>query len=345
MARITNSFWHRVKIRWQGWSDGKKDIPSTNEKNHPHAVVQLVRRGNSHIAQIFEPLSKLNEKLEGVQDALEVKWKEVKDDYEDARKRYKQKQEDEKRDVNFPFPRAAYWTFMAVIVLAEIPFNVTVFRAISTESLLLTIIMSFVVAFSIPAAAHFIGIWIRQWPQGWITALKVIVSTSVVVAGLFALNTIRNLFAARNQYVGEFFKSGGMLEYAFFIINLLVFVVSTIASYFTHDRDEMFEHLKMQADTLSKKFQKISDELAEVRAKRDMILNEGKAKVKTVQEIINELIAIYYRANERSRKTPFPQSLPKDVKFDEPQWWEEVSYASKRKPSATETTCGSDGGT
>ena len=188
---ITNSILHRIMVRFQGIVDGRKEIPLVNAEQHPQAIKNLLGRANTHISQVQKKAREKNRKLHGTQKTLSDEYDEINELYEEAKATYAARRRELGRDGDLKLPRGADWTLMSVVVIAELPFNWSVFNAVSDESALMTMIMSFVVSLTIPLAAHFVGTWIQQWHEGWKTAAEVIGLVSFVIAGLWGVYLVR----------------------------------------------------------------------------------------------------------------------------------------------------------
>lgn len=327
---VTNSFWHRLVVTHRGKSDGRKNDPPAKSEHPSQFERSLIDRANRHILEVHKQARERDEKLQGRQDDLLHRLGDVEDDYHKTRDRYEAKKVALARDVVVPFPKTAYYIFMAFLVLGEFPFNAVVFRVFE-EAAWLTIVMATTLALAIPFIAHFIGIWVRRWPRPWWwTGLKVLAATLVVVFGLLALNYVRSLYL--ESEAGELTRVAGRegLEYAYFAINFLVFAVAGIASYFAHDEDEEIEELRRRTVALAARRATIVSKLRGVEAARDSLLCKSKGEVDIVKAVMQELIHHYRRANAHKRREPAPSCFNDEPRFAEPEWWEEQTSAGKR---------------
>jgi len=99
-------------------------------------------------------------------------------------------------------PHWMYVIFALIIFLGEIPLNAMVFQ-IFGENQVMTWVMAFVIGLSIPLLAHFVGIKMREHPDGlhWPNMFKAIAVAGLVTIALWGLSRMRHdyLFAMKDQ--------------------------------------------------------------------------------------------------------------------------------------------------
>jgi hypothetical protein len=336
---ITNSIWHRWMVGLRGRRDGKKNDPPPEAVKPSQLEASLAERGNQHLAQIYGRARDRDEKLQGQQEQAQKRFEYADQEYQKTSARYEAKKQALGRDVIVHFPRALYVILLLLLILGEFPFNAVVFRVFE-EAEILTIVMAVTVALAIPISAHFIGIMVRHWaPPWWRTGLYVLISIAVVVGGLFALNYVRGLYvASQSEALGQSTAREG-IEYAYFAINLLVFFVALIASFFAHDEDQEIEKLRAHTLRLAARRDAAQTTLSQVKAARDALLQKSKGQAEEVMGIIRELVRIYRRANTHRRSQAAPPCFHEEPAFRPLVWWDEQTPGSAARPqSATGPT-------
>lgn len=199
--------------------------------------------------------------------------------------------------------------------------------------------MALVVALGLPLSAHFVGIWIRQWPQpAWKTAIKLFVAVALVVGGLYGINI------ARRQYVIALdVAESDVIAEAFFLINIMVYVAAVLLSYFSHDPDQELDNLKNRSARLARESSRLDHRLGHVLSRIDDQMARWAATFNRNWSRTKELIHAYRDANlGRRKEAARPLSFdvdPEDPTFvrDEKQrapTFDEVATVRERRDQA-----------
>jgi len=239
-----------------------------------------------------------------------------------------------------------YLIFAGIIFLGEIPLNAMVFQ-IFGENQVMTWVMAFVIGLTIPLLAHFVGIKMREHPDGFHlpNSLKAIGVSWIVIVSLWGLSKMRHdyLFAMKDQLglTPELVET----SYLFFWLNLAVFGAATFLAYLSHDPvpgyDRLQDELKAaqkklrveeekrgsalkwlemdRVNQLAKARQVFRDTVAgsvELKGEYDKILIEGRHKEESCLLLARREIAIYRHENLRNRTDGVsPAAFTKETSF------------------------------
>jgi hypothetical protein len=118
-------------------------------------------------------------------------------------------------------------------------------------------------------------------------------------------------------------SSADSLGYAYFIINLMVFVIASVAAMFTHDKDPEFEGMKNTAHRLSKARRSLVRRLEKIKAQRDELLVKTQEQLHIIRGVTRDLASLYSRANNRNRPSGSkrPNIFDNALQFEEDRLW------------------------
>lgn len=340
-----NGWWHRWMVKRQGRRDGKKGIPGGEEMMPSLFENRLISQGKQLLDQIQEDYGDRIQKSEGQFNAAVERLRWNVDRFKPTLRRYHEKQHHLRRGVTIHIPKFWYFVFLILIVIGELALNFQAFQVFQ-KPLILTFVMAMAVAVGLPTSAHFIGIFLKQWPKPvWRTAIYTFVAMAVGVVCLSGINI------ARSEYLNlmdiDLMASDKVLQNAFLMINLFIFATAILVSLFAHDSDQDFENLHNNVEVLDRQCRKTSDEVLRKAGQIDALTVAREAEVRLVQSICEEVVYLYRGANQQYRKDPSlpksfeaPPNLPPPKEIEEVQKMvplEEVKSILKVWSSAHET--------
>jgi hypothetical protein len=228
-------------------------------------------------------------------------------------------------------PHWLYWIFAFAIFAGEVPLNAMVFQ-IFGESQIMTWVMAIIIGLSIPLTAHFVGIKLREHPDGFSisNAIKALVAFGVAVVALYELSILRQ------SYLGENREPLGLTaqlvadSFLFFYLNLAVLCTAILIAYLSHDSAPGFEQAEAELVAARKKVAKLErqrvDLLKQAAVQRaeekrriheqyrdgcnrvalmhgtyDQLLKEGQEFERRCVSVLRKLVSIYRRENVRAR--------------------------------------------
>lgn len=299
MKRTMNSWWHRFQVARAGKRDGKARIPRPDDTRPPEYEAQLIHQGQQILSGLQEERAKRGAKLVAAQDDAVGRAMRVVGQFKAKYHEYDAKKRELGRGVIVHLTWGKYLALMLAIGLGELALNFQAFQVFQ-KPLYLTLLMSFVVAVGLPTSAHFIGVFLKQWPKPtWRTLVYVALSFAVGVICLYGVNI------ARGQYLvtpGE--QTTGrdeILEKAFFFINLFVFCMAILASYFAHDADQDFDNMRRAFFSLDRQCASARATLTAIVKNLNTIQQSHDAKARGLASIVRELVFLYRRHNRHQR--------------------------------------------
>ena len=192
----------------------------------------------------------------------------------------------------------------------------------------------------IPLSAHFMGINLRRESplESPKAALKAVSFLLTVLAVLIAIAYLRERFVAGSESaeILGIEMDPRMVTIVFLSINILIFVVATIASYMAHldvtdaqlrDSDITQREMSDVEDDFNKKASIIArlerrrDQVEELKTrlhvKRDKLFGRHKERAETQRELADWLIRVYRHSNLRVRSKPdLPLSFKSEPELD-----------------------------
>lgn len=179
-----------------------------------------------------------------------------------------------------------YVIWMALIGIAEIPLNNSIFQDFLQESedkVLLINFVSLTIALGIPLAAHSAGLYLKRSQErkinwflfGIITFLYLLLMLFISYVRMYVLidNNERLTDEVNKAYLGYFFS--------FYILNIFLFAVATIVSYSHHDSNTEFSNLWNKKNKFSKSHDK---EMLNIIAEKNQLFDEHKSNLKAVKD-------------------------------------------------------------
>jgi len=214
-----------------------------------------------------------------------------------------------------------YWVLMLIIVGGEFPLNSIVFRVMG-ESTVATYIFSTAIAFGLPAAAHFLGMFLRKRPfaQGIANTEAVLTILCVLLPafGILSIAYLREKYFESRQVESIL---GVRLDPAavtlvFVGINLLVFALAAFASYLVHNPEisncrkrfrlaaRELKAAQRQLQAARKRVERAQKRLDNSKTHREASFQASINRGKQIQDFTQRLISAYRAANLRARNNP-----------------------------------------
>jgi len=220
-----------------------------------------------------------------------------------------------------------YAALMLAIAVGEFPLNMIVFQLFG-EREMLTQLMAGTLGLVLPAAAHFLGLLLRQgWLRaGRLSAHPVFIALLVVVpmGVLVGIAYVREKFfeALKPQELFGITVDYQMVTVIFLAINVLIFLLATVAAYVRHDEEAAQCHRRVWAATARGRQARsevatVSQLLEARRTRCQQLYNERirtfdrmKHEAKEWKDITQKLMEVYRRYNLRQRAdTTLPKSF------------------------------------
>jgi hypothetical protein len=214
--------------------------------------------------------------------------------------------------VTIHLPRGWYFFFLALIVLGEFALNSQAFDVFG-KAPWLTWLMALTVAVGIPAVAHFMGIWTKQWPKPhWRTIAYIAICVVILAGCLLGINIARiKYLEAQNIHI---VADEQILQKAFLYINFFIFLAATLMSHFAHDQDQELENLQKRVKRSARILERLDHAIHAFGGRIDAVFTEQSAKIGEAQAVIRELVHLYRAHNVRARREPRPPVVfAKDV--------------------------------
>lgn len=306
-----------------GRNDGRVGVPGGEQEKQPPYIMQLKNFAEENIARLAQRWKREDEKLlaqycrsQQEAETLEEYRNKAGDDLITADGDEKEAHEEYVK--HFHLPKVWYWILVVSIGIFELPLNSVVFQLFG-ENQVFTVMTAISLALILPFCAHFLGGFLKQ---GILREDKFTTHTVLTIAMILVPLTVLGGVAYLRE---KFFEGAGVQELlnvqmdfttvtvTFFVINLLIFLVATVASYVAHDPIAIkYRHNLMDARKLKKNAVKRIDmyerRLAEnlerqeeIRATRIKRFGYVQQEAKERRDIVQKLMSAYHTHNVRVR--------------------------------------------
>lgn len=322
-----NSLWHRLSIRRHARQDAQRNIPAPESGVRCLFEDHLLELGRQHLDQAQERFLKKMHALQTQLNDLALQLRKAVERYEHAREARADKQRQLGRDVRIHVSRPWYVIVLGLIVLGEFALNYQAFQVFQ-KPLAHTAVMALTIAVGLPASAHFVGLWLRQWPpEHALTVVLMVLSFGLGVACLVGVNV------ARTQLLDQLGAGLGAresaLQSAFLAINVFVYSVAILGAYFAHDPDADFERshrLTLRSDRLC---ERLVRRVARAMGRRDRLVHQLENHLDQIESITRNLVNLYRQENLRRRQDAlqppqFLKEVPSPRRDREPTHWTEL---------------------
>lgn len=337
------SHWDAVR---NGRKDGSLGIPDENQEKQPAYILQLKQLCEENIertslkwkrrdAVLLAEFCKAKTTIENLKEDLghaEAEALKAREDGRTAQEEYSKH-----------FHVSPFWYRMMIgaIAILEVPLNSVVFQLFG-EQQAFTLLTSIGLGIVLPLCAHFIGGLLRH---GFLRAGKLAVETWLIIILVFvAIGSLGGIAYLREK----FFEGSGVqkllglnMDYTtvtliFFVINLLIFAVATVAAYVSHDPVASQFHIELKTarklrrnaekkvKLLEQRLQQAQAREHEIRSLRQKSFEETRHEIDELRNIVQRLISVYEQANQQHRgstKKPvsfehYPEINTRDPRLD-----------------------------
>jgi len=311
MGLTLNSFWHRLRVRWSGCADGKAGHPAIDQKEPAIYETRLLDLGKQVIEAIHRQFGARTQSLEATREAQIQSLRKAVKEFEDVDRAYRTLRSNLGRDLEVQVRHGWYVFFVITIVIGEAALNFQAFEVFQ-KPFFMTLIMAAAVGVSIPICAHFLGIWVRQWPSPWpATLLKVAIVAAVGAAAVFGINIARSEYLKLLEM--DLGPADQAIQRAFVAMNAFVFVTAIVLSHFAHDPDPQLEASYHKMRLWDSRCHRLAAAIQDVSGKLDSLAYQQRAEINIAQAVTSEVVRLYRHANLRARAE---RALPESFKVD-----------------------------
>lgn len=318
-------YFRRVQARRRGRYDGAQGIPGPEEaSNFPPGEFRLKQTADREFEKLARRWSQRDIRLKGrycgmLREVRMLKVSLTEGEYEvrrlqdvheenantielERKVRYAKRG----RDNDWRMSPLAYGLFMAAVLLGEFPLNAIAFRLFG-EAELLTYVMTLVLAASLVGSAHVLGILISLERPTRVQLALLIVCIAAPVGAILAIALVRQAYITG---LGQAGISPGTVTAAFVLINLLIFTMATVLSYFTHDpvakqiraTEAPLQRFKRRMTRLQRRREKLEIRLQYMVAGRQKALQAVMHEAQIFKNEFEELLQEYRMGNLEGRK-------------------------------------------
>lgn len=236
---------------WNGWRDGLKNYPEKDARHPAQYVRELMDACDNQLAGLGKTWKQGEEKLNAEYHKAfdnEQKSDEALIQAEDSNQTAATTYEDAKAeldDLEHVLPsKKWYIVLFTFLTLAEFPINSFVFELFG-EARWLTMIMSALLCFGIPWAAHIAGKALKEGLRNdRVIAIKFVIMLMMIAGLLTGIAYLREKFfqGSEIQQILGIEMNVSIVTMLFFLINGTVFLIAMWTSYSAHPRDPKTFH-------------------------------------------------------------------------------------------------------
>lgn len=306
-----------------GRTDGGGNIPTKSQAEHAAYERQLAMRASKEVRGVASEWEEADRTLKGqyvaaLREFIDARNRAKKEGAEAEEVLAKHRLNTDKLNGSSDNPllnRTAYWAIILLIAVGEIPLTAKAF-ALMGENNMMTYVFALVLCVSVPAAAHFAGVILRE-KFNWKNLIILLLDIGALVAVLGSVAWVREKYfeADALQALDGVKLDTHTVSLVFFAIQLFIFLVAATASYFAHDshpdRLRCIRESKTTSHDLIKETGEAKDAekhldaaarlLAEREAHREKAFAAFSAKAEEVFEQCKMMIETYRCANIRAR--------------------------------------------
>lgn len=322
--------WFLPFLRYSHWdaarngrNDGRAGVPTDEQEKQPPYIMQLKNYAEENIARLTQRWKRQDEKFlaqycmsRQEADTLEDYLIKAKGDLEISSTDEKDAHEEYVK--HFHLAEMWYWILVIGIAIFELPLNSVVFQLFG-ENQTFTLLTAISLALILPLCAHFLGGFLKQ---GIVREGKFSTHTVMTIAMILIPLAVLGGVAYLRE---KFFEGSGVQELlnlkldfttvtlTFFVINLLIFLVATVASFVAHDpiamkyRHNLNDARKLKRNAI-KRIKLYEHRLAENLERQKEIMSQRIKRFEYVQneakeqrDIVQKLMSAYHTHNLRIR--------------------------------------------
>lgn len=297
--------WLRIYDDWDAKRNGTRDgcagIPHLLQEDPPEYLWELKQVADSHNRELQRRWQRVDGRLhdaycrhEAACKAANIELGRAKSLHEEAEERYER--ETGQKPTWESKGAAWYKPLMIFLFIIEFPVNALVFD-IFEQSLPLTLLMALLPSAALVFGSHFLGWLLREGPlQSVSKALSTLALLSVPVGLFVAFGYWReNYLQDLNKESGTFMSIDPIaIFWAFLLMNLIVYVIGTVASIAAH------EPLTVAAGRLQRARNAVrfsQNRLARAKARRIAAVKQADAVARRTKDCAQRLWAVYKKHN------------------------------------------------
>lgn len=323
------SSYSRFNAWWNGRRDGKRGVPPVEQEQHPPYELELQKLAEENIRRTAQEWEEKDKDLKSEfcqakfeSEAAQRGLSAARDEHGDASLELEEARSlmGELYGQEHLSPRA-YYLLMVLLALFEFPLNSIIFDLFG-EAKALTYLMSASIALIIPLSAHFVGIFLKREPfkNGWLNTQSILLLSAIVipclVLGFIAYMREKYFEATGVQEILGIEMEPVIIMITFLGINLLIFLVASLLSYFHHDPElqQRRQELKAAEEEFKEESKDLGHFLAlerttqrrynDIRQLRQNEWDKKRQQALETRAIIERLIQHYRKHNLRRRDNP-----------------------------------------
>ena len=337
---------------WNGRRDGKIPVPPSEQEEHAPYELELQKLAEENIRRVAQRWEQMDRKLkseyckarfqrESAQkgfNAASVDHQEAEEDADTARQLIKEIYGKEHLS---PW---GYRMLMILLGIVEFPINSVVFDLFG-EAKAFTYLMASGIALVIPLSAHYAGVFLKSEPfrKGGSNTERTLLVLSILapclVLGFIAYFREKFFEAAGVHKILGIEMDPVLVMITFLGINLLIFFVGLLISYFHHD--PQVQRLRKELKVAMKNLEGESEDLAhfealrrttehryhEIRHLRQNEWEHKRHEALEIKSIVERLIQHYRKHNLRARKDgKLPRSFKTLPAIELPEALQEIEW-------------------
>lgn len=256
-------------LEYQSFSDKLKEIEENEDNIIEKEKAILEERKQNQLEEIHQS-------FKGRETELEQYESLVKRDYLLSKQNLHDAQIKVGRTTPLIHFKSKFWyiVLLLAIGISEVPLNLQIFQKFG-EAFFITIIMASSLAISIPVLAHFTGVFLKQRKEKKEYFGIAVFCILLFVIFNFGVSIFRAYVLAEN--VAQ--ESDNLNIVIFTSLNLILFVIGVLASYFRHDESYELENAHKDFQKEKKKYDKAQ---ISIQNRQKLIANEKHSQTNQV---------------------------------------------------------------
>ncbi|MGK0364956.1 MAG: putative membrane channel-forming protein YqfA (hemolysin III family) [Saprospiraceae bacterium] len=257
------------------YEDKLEEMRNNGDSEFSREMEVLEQKSVANTSEIDRAFRDREEDLQDKERLMEGEFHEVRQDLQQIQ---------EKTGRNHPLIHfksgILYFLLLLGIGLCEVPLNLQIFQKFG-EAFFITIIMASSLAIAIPVLAHFTGVFIKQRKEK--REYNFFIFLCVALFGIFNFGVSVFRTSVLADAMGE--STSQLTIVIFTCLNLILFIIGVLASYFRHDESYELEHIYEDYQKSKKVFNK---EKSEISVKKSALAALKNAELKTVHQAFEE---------------------------------------------------------
>lgn len=257
-------------LEYQSFSQKLEEIAQNEDNIIEKDKVALEQRKQNQLEEVYQA-------FKGRESELEQHEGLIKRDYLTAKHNLHETQIKVGRTTPLIQFKSKFWyiVLLLAIGISEVPLNLQIFQKFG-EAFIITIIMASSLAISIPVLAHFTGVFLKQRKEKKEYFGIAIFCILLFIIFNFGVSIFRAYVLAEN--VAQ--ESDNLNIVIFTSLNLILFVIGVLASYFRHDESYELEQTHKHFEKEKKKYDKAQ---ISIQNRWKLLANEKHSRINEVQ--------------------------------------------------------------